>query len=149
MFRSIAAVVVGYIVMLVLVFGTFTVAYLLMGTDNAFKPGAYDPSTLWLVVSFPLALIAAVLGGIVCALIARPASRAPKALAIVVVILGLLGVVGVLMNTRPDPGPRTGDVPNMEAMMNAKQPVWVAVANPIIGAAGVLLGARLRASKPK
>lgn len=32
---------------------------------------------------------------------------------------------------------------NLEAMTNARQPVFVAVANPVIGAAGVLLGARL------
>jgi hypothetical protein len=29
-------------------------------------------------------------------------------------------------------------------MMKAKQPTWVAVANPFVGLAGVLLGARLR-----
>ena len=39
---------------------------------------------------------------------------------------------------------RTGDVGNLDAMMKAKQPGWVAVANPFVGLAGVLLGARLR-----
>jgi hypothetical protein len=29
-------------------------------------------------------------------------------------------------------------------MMKAKQPAWVAVANPFVGLVGVLLGARLR-----
>lgn len=46
MFRPIAAVILGYLAMFVMVFGSFTVAYLLMGADNAFKPGVYEPSAL-------------------------------------------------------------------------------------------------------
>lgn len=148
MLRAVAGVIVGYIVMVVLVFGTFTCAYLLMGADNAFRPGTYDASVLWLVVSFALGLIAAVVGGVVCAAITKAGSAAPKALAAVVIVLGLAMAVPVFMGTRPDPGPRTGDVPNMEAMMKAKQPKWVAVANPLVGALGVVIGAGLARKKP-
>ncbi|MBL8747041.1 MAG: hypothetical protein JNK58_11890 [Phycisphaerae bacterium] len=149
MVRAVLAVVAGYVAMLLIIFCVFTVAYLLMGADNAFRPGTYEPSPLWLVINFVLAPIAAVCGGLVCALIARPGSWAHVSLAWVVLALGLVMVLPVLTNSRPDPGPRTADVPNLEAMTKAKQPVWVAVANPIIGAAGVLLGARLRApTKP-
>jgi hypothetical protein len=39
---------------------------------------------------------------------------------------------------------RKQDVPNMEAMQKAKQPPLVSLLNPIIGALGVLGGARLK-----
>jgi hypothetical protein len=32
----------------------------------------------------------------------------------------------------------------MEAMQNAKQPAWIVLLNPLLGAAGVLVGARLK-----
>ncbi len=35
----------------------------------------------------------------------------------------------------------------MEAMQNARTPVWVALLNPLVGAAGVFWGARLRRSR--
>jgi hypothetical protein len=42
---------------------------------------------------------------------------------------------------------REGDVPNMEAMQNAKQPVSTLLLNPIIGAAGIWIGSRMRKTK--
>ena len=42
MARSIIAVVASYIAMFVLAFIAFTCAYLIVGSDVAFKPGIYD-----------------------------------------------------------------------------------------------------------
>lgn len=42
------------------------------------------------------------------------------------------------------PQVREASAGNLEAMTNARQPGWVAVLNPIIGAIGVMLGARLK-----
>jgi hypothetical protein len=39
---------------------------------------------------------------------------------------------------------RSSDVPNMEAMQNAKQPLLMLLLNPIIGAIGVYAGSKLR-----
>jgi hypothetical protein len=142
--RTILAVVAGYIVMALLVFLSFSAAFLMMGTDRAFQPGTYGVSALWLTVSFVLGLVAAIVGGYACAAIA-PRSRAPMALAVVVLVLGLAMAVPVL--TAPDAGvprQRAGDVGNTEAMMQAQQPPWVALANPFLGAAGVMIGARRR-----
>lgn len=149
MLRAIAGVIGGYLVMFVLVFGVFTGAYLAMGADGAFKPGTYDPSTVWMVLSVVLGIVAGVIGGLACALIAKRGSMAPKVLAGLVVVLGLALAIPVFMDSAPDPGPRTADVPNMEAMMKAQQPKWSAVANPVIGAVGVLIGAGLMNRKPK
>lgn len=39
---------------------------------------------------------------------------------------------------------RDGSLSNMEAMMQARQPVWMSILNPILGVVGVLVGSRLK-----
>jgi hypothetical protein len=141
--RAIVSVVVGYAAIFAAIFLTFSGLYLLLGQDRSFRPGSYEPSVLWTAVSFALGAGAAVLGGYVCARIARTATP-PKVLAGVVLVIGLLSAVPVLMAAGTPAEARTGEVGNLDAMMKAKQPAWVAVANPFVGLAGVLLGAWLR-----
>ena len=141
--RAIVSVVVGYVAMFAAIFLAFSGLYQALGQELSFQPGSYEPSVLWTVVSFALGLLASVLGGYVCARIARAATP-PKVLAGVVLVIGLLSAVPVLMAAATPAEARTGEVGNMDAMTRAKQPVWVAVANPFLGAVGVLLGARLR-----
>ncbi len=88
MFKAVLAVIVGYVAMALLVFATFSLAYLLMGADEHSEPGTYDVTPLWLVVSFAFSFIAAVVGGWVCATIARK-SETPKVFAAVVLMIGL------------------------------------------------------------
>lgn len=142
MLKNVLAVVVGYVVMLVFIFVTFSGVYLAMGADRAFLPGTYEVSTLWLAASLALSLAAAIAGGWVCARVGG-SSAAPRALAALVLVLGVVMALPTL-NPASDPRPtvRTGDVPNMEAMTNARQPAWVAFLLPVIGAAGVMIGAR-------
>lgn len=138
MLRAIFAVVLGYLTMAAAVFLLLTGAYLGMGADRAFQPGAYQVTPTW------LAAWAAVLGGLVCADIAR--TRNPvRALVIVVLILGTLQAIGVAVAPKPTPEQqiRAGDVGVFDAMIKARSPLWVAIATPIVGAAGVLAGARL------
>ncbi len=141
MWRAIGGVVLGYVAMGVIVFVGLTIAYVAMGTDRAFQPGSYQVTNLWLSVHMPVALVAALAGGFVCAAIAR-SGKAPLWLAGLVLVLGLGMAVPVMM--AEDPPPRTADVDNFAAIQNARQPAWVAVATPLIGAAGVVLGARLK-----
>jgi uncharacterized membrane protein YedE/YeeE len=148
MLRTIVAVVVGYVVMFVLVFVTFTAAYLAMGADGAFRPGVYQVTGMWLVVSFVLGFVAALAGGYACAVVARSA-KGPWVLAALVMVLGLaMAAMVVATPLEPASQVRTADVGNMEAMQRAQQPPWVAFVNPFLGAAGVLLGARLRRRPP-
>jgi hypothetical protein len=140
--RIIAGIVIGYLVMFVLVFASFTAAYAALGADGAFKPGSYDVSTTWIVISFALGLIAAIAGGYVCALIAQR-TKAARGLAGVVLVLGLLMAIPAFMAT-PSNKPRTADVPNMEAMMGAQTPAWIALLNPFVAVVGILAGASLR-----
>ncbi|MFO0796762.1 MAG: hypothetical protein U0804_04740 [Gemmataceae bacterium] len=143
MLRAVAAVVVGYVVMFATIFLSFSALYLLLGQERSFQPGSYEPSLLWNAVSFALGIGAAVFGGVVCVSIARAATP-PKVLAGLVLVIGLLSAVPVLMAAATPAEERTGDVGNLDAMMKAKQPAWVALANPFVGFVGVLLGARLR-----
>ena len=140
--RKILAVIVGYVLMFVCIFVLFTALYLVMGVNGAFKPGSYEPSVLWLTLSTPLAFAAAVVGGYVCAVLAR-GGRAPLALAVLVLVIGFLSAVPVLTAKATD-DVRPGDLSNMEAMMKAKEPAGVALTNPLLGAAGVLVGGWLR-----
>lgn len=148
MARSILAVVAGYATLALVIFVTFTLLYLVLGADRSFAPGSYDASTLWVATSFPLGVLASVAAGLVCALIAR-GPRAPQVLAGVVLVLGLLFAIPVLRAADSPSPARAGDVSNMEAMQSARQPKWVALANPFVGALGVLVGAgRRRRRRP-
>lgn len=143
MLRAIASVIVGYIVMFAFVFVSFTAAYLALGADGSFKPGTYDVSTMWIAVSSVLSLIAAILGGWIAVLIARSATP-PKVLAGLVLVLGLLMAIPAFLSSgQPAPPARTADVGNLDAMMKARTPPVLALITPLIGAAGVMLGASL------
>jgi len=140
--RKIAGIVVGYLVMFVAVFATFSAAFVVMGADRAFQPGTYDVTGLWLVVSTVLSLAAAVLGGWVAVAIGKHA-QAPRLLAVVVVVLGVVLAIPSL-NAPATDEPRTEAVGNVDAMMKARQPNAVTLLNPVIGAVGVLVGGRMR-----
>ena len=144
MLRIILAVIAGYLSMAVLVFATFSAAYLIIGTEGSFQPGSFDVSTLWIVVSIILSIVAALVGGWVCARIGRRRA-AVIALAVVVVALGLaVAAMEFTHGGKPVPAARSGEISNFDAMQMAQQPLWLTLLNPFLGAAGVLLGARLR-----
>jgi dipeptide/tripeptide permease len=140
--RNILAVIVGYVTMFAIVFLALTIAFLAMGTDLAFQQGSFQVSPMWLVVMYIISLLAALAGGWVTATIA-PRRNAVLALVVLVVILGILSAVPAL-SAAETPDVRSGDLSNMEAMMNARQPPWVALSIPIIGAVGAWLGGQRR-----
>ena len=140
--RLIGSVVVGYIVMFCVVFLVFTGAYFALGADRAFLPGSYDASMLWNVLSIVLGFAAAVIGGMVCAMIAMDA-RGPKWLAALVFVIGIAFAIPVLRQS-PVSEPRPAGLSMMEAMGKARQTPWTALLNPVIGVLGVMVGGRRR-----
>jgi amino acid transporter len=140
--RKITAIVLGYLVMFVLVFATLSAAYLALGADRSFRPGTYDVTALWIVASMVLSFLAAVAGGFAAAVIGR-GRKVASLLAIVVVVLGVVLAIPGLNAPKTDEV-RTADVSNTEAMMKARQPTAMTLVMPVIGALGVLAGARLR-----
>lgn len=144
MARSIIAVIASYIVMFILTFILFSGMYLVLGADGAFKPGNYEASTVWLGLSFLLFLIVGILAGLLCAVIAK-GGRAYLALAVVVLAVGLLLAIPSLIAKKAGTNlVRTGSVSNFEAMSRAQEPVWAPFLFPIIGAAGVMIGGKLK-----
>ena len=141
--RSILAVIAGYLAMVFGLFLVFTAVYLLIGADGAFQKGSYQVSILWNLLTLVISLVAALGGGYVCARIAR-SMAAPKFLAGLVLVLGLLEAGWAATHPKPDPGGRAGDVPNLEAMKKAQTPTWVTAITALIGAGGVMIGARAK-----
>ena len=146
MLKTIGAVIAGYIAMVVVVFTSLTLAYLAMGAERAFKPALYEVTPAWLAVMFAVSIVAAFVGGKVCALISKN-PQATMILAGVVFVLGLLSSIPAFKSSGGAQKIRAGSLSNSEAMMNAKQPVWVALLMPFIGVAGVLIGGRAKKSE--
>ena len=144
MLRSVLGVIVAYILMFILQVAAFMTIYTLMGADWSFKPASYQASTPWTAMQFVVVLVTAIIGGLICAVIAK-GGRAPLALAAVVLVLGFgLALLSTTMRPADTHEVRTGDVPNMEAMSKARHPMWVVFIGPFIGAVGVTIGGKLK-----
>src|ERR1700730_2290026 len=120
MARAIIAVVVAYILTFILQVAAFTTIYTLMGANWSFKPASYQASTQWTAMQFGVILVTAIIGGLICAAIAK-GSKAPLPGAAAVLVLGLgLAILGTALRPADTNEVRTGDVPNMVAMSKAR-----------------------------
>ena len=142
--RSVIAVIVGYLVMFVLAFIAFTCAFLILGAEVVFKPGMYEASPTWVGIAFVINVVVAIIGGIICASIAK-SGRSPLALAILAVVLGLVVAIADMNKGKINSGVvRAPNTPNLEAVQKAYWPVWVPFAFPFTSAIGILAGAKLK-----
>jgi len=138
----IGGVVAGYLVMAALVFFSFTVLYRLLGAEGTFKSGSYEVKGAWIAATLVVNLAAAVLGGVVSVSVGRVLKSA-TILSSAVLVVGLVTVVRTMNRTEPWPL-RLSAVSDLQAAQNAREPTWISFCNPLLGAAGVLLGARLK-----
>jgi len=138
MFKSIAAVIAGYLAMAIVVFATLTASYFFLGTERVFQPGSYEVTPIWLVVMVIFSVISGLAGGMVCKLIAKRNS-AVTALATLAFVLGLISAIATPAKSA---SVRTGDTANFQAMMNAREPAWFVWLLPVIGFGGVWFGGR-------
>jgi len=149
MLRTVGSVILGYIVMAAFVFLSFSLVYVAMGPDRAYQPGTYEVSGLWVVVSFVLSFIAAVLGGWVCVLVART-QLGPQILAAAILVFGLVLAVMELGSAPADlPTVRDASVGVMEAMRDSQSPTWINFVTPFVAVVGILVGASLVGKKPE
>lgn len=137
--RNILAAIVGYVVMVALVFVTFSIVWMILGADGAFEAGSWDVTGTWIGASILFGFVAAKAGGFVCSKLAA----SHQAVLILIGIVVTLGIVAAIPDVTVAAGPRPDDVSMFDAMGSAEQPRWVAWLNPLIGALGVMLGARL------
>lgn len=137
--RAIVGVVVGLIVSWVVVFAGLTAAYMGLGVEKVYKPGVYEVSSTWILVSIVVGLAGALIAGVTCAKIAK----ATKPAFVLALVMFVLGLVMVFMEMQKDhtPQPRLAEATMFEAMEKTTQPVWVAMLNPVIGSVGVIAGA--------
>jgi MFS family permease len=146
MIRKILGGLAGYVVYffsLYLFFIGFSVA---LGPDRLFRAGNYDPSVTWFIGVFLLGVIAAVIGGYIAALIGERGAVRIMA-GIVAVICTLVFVM--LFKEDKTVEARTVELPTMDAMFKAREPLWFAGVNPILIVSAVLLGGTLRTKRTK
>ncbi|MEM1186687.1 MAG: hypothetical protein AAGI53_16995 [Planctomycetota bacterium] len=139
--RAILAVIAAYITIGLIIFGGFTLFYMVIGTDGAYQPGSYAVSTTWILGTIPVSIAAALAGGWVC----RKIAKGRKAVIALVAVIALLGAAEfvVQLGRASDPIPeRTGDVPVFKAASESRQPVWLAGLNVLIGIVGAGVGGR-------
>ncbi len=136
--KNILAAVAGYFAMAVALFGLFSALWLILGPSAAFQPGSWEVSAAWAIGSIVLGLVAAYIGGFVCARLAHD----QLAVTILIGLVIVLGVVTVLIPVEVATGARPDDVSMMEATANARQPTWFNWLNPVIGIVGVWFGSK-------
>lgn len=148
MLRIVLAIIIGYIAIALTVFIGLTSAYITLGREGVFQPGVYELTTTWVIAAVGVNIIAAIVGGIVCALIGRRKS-APLIFAAIVFILGLAFAFPTIASYDAESPARPDDITMREAMMEGRQPTWFAFSNPFVVAIGIILGASLVQKKPR
>jgi len=148
--RVIVGVIVGSVVTMLVVSAGFIAGLFGLGLDWILEPGSYNATTKWSVISIGIGLVGAIIGGLICSLIART-SIAVKALAAVLLVMGGVSAGLTLMSERPEPGPRPADETMEVSIPKLQEPAWVAIANPIVGFVGVMIGGCIasRVRRPK
>ncbi|MEE9207783.1 MAG: hypothetical protein V3U67_05300 [Gemmatimonadota bacterium] len=156
MVRSVAAVIIGYLAMVVFVMITMTLAWKLTGPSFAFQEGSTHVTGSWVAVSLALGVPAAILGGWVCRAMALR-SKPVTVLAWLVLVVGVgMAIAHMSMDTSLEEQRAAGaqisatdtrtpaELTSFEASSEAVQPTWYNFSIALVGFAGVLLGGHLR-----
>ena len=145
MLRSIAAVIISYVVMAILIMVTFAGLWFGLGPDGLLQPGSYKGNMIINIAAPGITILAGLLGGWLCTRIARNRA-ATVALAGIVLVLGLTMAAFTLQKPYPA-DPRPAGMTVQEIMKVGREPTWVAISNPIIGAIAVIVGGLLTATR--
>ena len=140
MLRVIAGIIVGWIVMAVGVMAVFALTMMVLGLEGTLQPDSYWTTDTFNIIVLVGGFIAAIVGGLVCGLIAR---NRKAAFGLAVVLLAM-GIGGAVMNmNKPDPPARSGPVTLQEIATHGKEPTWFAFSKVAVAAIGVLIGSQL------
>jgi hypothetical protein len=143
MLKSFLAIIVSCVAMFIVLFAAFTGCYLALGADGTFQTDSYNVTTVWIALTVAAYLLAGIIGGFLCAAISK-SKRTCQIFAFIVFFLCLLGCIPALQRSPDAPNTRAGEVTNLEAMNLAVSPMWLHLLTPVVSAAGVLLGARMK-----
>ncbi len=146
MLRSIIAVVASYITMVILIMVAFTALWFGLGPNALLEPGSFKGNWTISIAAPAITLIAGLVGGWMCAKIAR----APKpVIVLAAIVLGLGLLMAYFTIQKPYPAdPRDPAMTVAQIMEVGREPTWIALFNPIAGAATVLLGGLLLTKRP-
>lgn len=147
MLRSIVAVVVTYIAMTVLIMGLFAGLWFGLGPDRLLQPGSWKGNLFFSIAAPAITVVVGLFGGWMCAKIGR--GRKPvMALGGLVLVVGL--IVAYFTLQKPYPAdPREPGLTMQQMMEKGREPTWLAILNPILGAATVLIGGLCMAGAKK
>jgi hypothetical protein len=138
--RVIGAVIAGYVLMMAIIFGLATLAWMALGTNGAFRQDSWRTTGLWIAITAVCALVAAIPASRVCSLIARGDRRALRGLVGLILVLGIIFAMPVITRAPGTVDGRAAVVSMQEAITHAAQPVWLALLLPVLGMIGAVLG---------
>lgn len=134
MLRSILAVIVTYVLMAVVVMAAFMGLWFGLGPDGLLQPGSFKGNTLITIAAPAITVVGGLFGGGLCARLGK--KRGP-----VMVLAGLMMDVGLMTAylTLQKPfsaNPRPLGMRVQGIMEVGREPTWVVVSKPILGAGG-------------
>jgi hypothetical protein len=147
MLRSILAIIASYAAMFILFMAIFFGCYFALGVERVFQPDSYEVSTLWVILTLVIAFLVTMFAGYLCAAISQ-SWRTCQVFALIVFLLALWQCFQGMRRDSEGPNVRAGDVTYLEAIGHVVSPKWLHIVNPIVSAAGVLLGARMKRRGP-
>ena len=168
MIRIILGVFAGYLGMAIVVMTTLVAAAFAVGTSRLIDAETGEISTWFIIVAeWPISIVSAIIGGVIASLVAGRAGRkqAVKALAAAIIMIGFVSAAFQLFEVQVgDEGAGAaeaaleGPVANSAELLAADpsgpsassddvrleelpdKPMWDAIALPLIGALGIMIG---------
>ena len=167
MIRIILGVFAGYLGMAIVVMTTLVAAAFAVGTSRLIDAETGEISTWFIIVAeWPISIVSAIIGGVIASLVAGRAGRkqAVKALAAAIIMIGFVSAAFQLFEVQVgDEGAGAaeaaleGPVANSAELLAAAEddgassddvrleelpdkPMWDAIALPLIGALGIMIG---------
>ena len=143
MLKSILAIIASYAVMFLFFIAVFFGCYMVLGSERVFQTDSYEVTPLWIALSVILSFLGSILGGFLCAAISK-SKRTCQVFAFIVFFVSLLACLPAMKRNPDAPNVRASEVTNFEALRLEVSPMWFHLITPVISAAGVLLGARMK-----
>jgi len=144
MLRAILGVIVGFFVIMGVIDGAVSVAWIIFGVDVLFKESVWDVSLVWLILSIFSYLAAGLISGSVCEVIASKGTRAAILLAGIILITLSLEANYLRKNTiAHNQQTRQAGATRIDAMQFARIPNLAMFGNPVLAVIGVLVGGEI------
>lgn len=147
MVRIVNAVIAGYLLSGAITLILFAGLLFGLGPNWLLIPGTYNGGVFLTIAAPSITLAAGVLGGWLCRRIGRVPS-AVVALAVVVLVAGQISAYFTLQKPEPT-GPRDPNLSTAQFLEKGREPTWLVLLNPPLGAAAALVGGLLLSGRKR